>query len=60
MSRHARDKQYKLYADGRYFDVVADPLEEQTLGQTLAPEAADRRAKLQAVLDRMRVESDPS
>lgn len=60
VSRHARDKQYKLYADGRYFDVVADPLEEQTLGQTLAPEAADRRAKLQAVLDRMRVESDPS
>jgi arylsulfatase A len=49
----AFDHQYKLYRDGTFFDLAADPFEEKpplntaalTAGQTTA------RAKLQAVLD---------
>ena len=50
----ARDRRYKLYADGRLFDVIADPLEvnpiEPRAGGKQASEAGRR---LQAVLNSM-------
>lgn len=52
--RFARDKRYKLYGDGRLFDVVADPAEEKPL----RPEGDQARTsmvrkKLQGALDYM-------
>ena len=52
--RFARDQRYKLYSDGRLFDVTADRLEERDIESgrgSPAVEAARRR--LQAVLDSM-------
>ncbi len=49
----ARTQRYKLYADGRFFDVPADPLEKRPLpADGLGPEAERARRMLQAVLDR--------
>ncbi|MEZ5401968.1 MAG: sulfatase-like hydrolase/transferase [Bryobacteraceae bacterium] len=48
--RWARDKRFKLYGDGRFYDVVADP-EELTPLESRAERAA--RAKLRATLDGM-------
>jgi arylsulfatase A len=45
--RFARDQRYKLYGDGRLYDLAADPEEQRALGAHAA------RRKLQAVLDRM-------
>lgn len=46
--RYAHDTQWKLYGDGRLFDMLQDPGEQSPL----APDAAaDVRARLQAVLD---------
>ncbi len=47
--RWARDRRYKLYDDGRLFDVPQDPAEERPLPPEALPEV---RARLQAVLDR--------
>jgi arylsulfatase A len=59
-SRHARDRQYKLYATGEMYDVDADPQEKSPLDpQSGDSPVAERRAALQAVLDRMKVDSDP-
>ncbi len=46
-----RDKRWKLYADGRYFDVTSDVLEQHPLSD-LAPgsDAAQARTKLQQAL----------
>jgi len=52
--RYAHDRRYKLYQDGRLFDMSADPLEQTALAADAAPDA--RRA-LQAVLDRYERES---
>lgn len=42
------------YGDGRFYDVPADPLEQQPLGAGKLDEAASKtRSQLQAVLDRM-------
>jgi arylsulfatase A-like enzyme len=49
-ARFARDHRYKLYSDGRLFDVQSDPLEETPLEP---PEADDARARLEAVLASM-------
>ena len=49
--RCARDRQYKLYDDGRMFEVPADPLEQHPLPAAAKPKV---RAKLQAVLDEMK------
>jgi arylsulfatase A len=50
----ARTKRYKLYGDGRFYDVADDPLEQQPLRSDKLDEAASKtRAQLQAVLDRM-------
>ena len=49
-----QDRRFKLYEDGRFFDVVADVLERHPLPvESLAGDAAVARAALQAVLDRL-------
>jgi arylsulfatase A-like enzyme len=51
-SRFARDQRWKLYDDGRLFDVPADPLEERPVESgSEGPEASAARRKLQEVLD---------
>ena len=54
-ARFVRTKQWKLYDDGRFFDVVADPLEESpfAVDDTPAEGQAVRKA-LQGVLDNMK------
>ena len=47
---YARDKHYKLYSDGRFFDVANDVLENSPLEEREELQAV--RAKLQAVLNR--------
>lgn len=51
----AFDHDYKLYRDGRFFDLEADPFEETPL-QTVAPTgaAASASARLQRVLDQFK------
>ena len=44
-----RTKQYKLYRDGRYFDIQADPMEKQPL-KNLNNRAASDRKLLEAAL----------
>ncbi|HAV63087.1 MAG TPA: arylsulfatase A [Verrucomicrobiales bacterium] len=52
--RFARDHRFKLYDDGRLYDVPADPLEESALDTAnLPPGAMAARTRLQAVLDSM-------
>ena len=49
-----QDRRFKLYEDGRFFDVAADVQERQPLPvESLAGDAAAARAALQAVLDRL-------
>ncbi len=49
--RFARDKRWKLYADGRFFDIKNDLLEENPLDAAeLAPEAAAAHEKLEKAL----------
>lgn len=48
----ARDKRYKLYANGKFYNVEADPLEESPLTlSSLSAEAATAHEKLQNLLD---------
>jgi len=48
----AQDKQYKLYTDGRLYDIAADPSESNDLsGGTLTQPQIDARDNLQATLD---------
>ncbi len=53
--RFARNKRWKLYNDGRLFDIPVDVLEENPImpGQG-SKEAAEARKKLQAVFDSMK------
>ncbi|QDU74139.1 Gluconolactonase precursor [Bremerella volcania] len=52
--RFARDQQFKLYDDGKLFDVSADPLEQSPLDPTSEPAAATAaRNVLAAVLTQM-------
>jgi arylsulfatase A-like enzyme len=52
--RYARTQRFKLYADGRFYDIPRDPDEKQPIGPGRAGADADRvRAKLQQVLDQM-------
>jgi arylsulfatase A len=54
LDRYARDQKFKLYSDGRLFNVPADVFEQNPLPQGAGgPEAARARKKLQAVLDRL-------
>jgi arylsulfatase A len=50
----ARSKRFKLYRDGRMYDVPADPMEQRPLPQNAAGEAAAARRTLQPVLDKMK------
>ena len=57
-TRFARDRRYKLYVDGRFYDLGADVLEETPLAtDALDGEAAQAREKLQSVLDSMAEEA---
>ena len=50
--RFAQDQRFKLYGDGRFFDLSSDIMEESPIGEDAeSPEAAEARAKLQAALD---------
>ena len=51
--RFVRDTRWKLYGDGRFYDVAADVKEEKDLsGSRLKPNAAAARTKLEAALAR--------
>ena len=55
-SRHifALDHHYKLFSDGRLFDIAGEGVREQPLDlETLTPEAQAARKKLQTVIDQM-------
>jgi arylsulfatase A-like enzyme len=52
LHRYAWDQRYKLYDDGRFFHIAADPLEQQPIAQAAGGEAVAARKKLQAVLNR--------
>ncbi len=50
----ARDQRWKLYGDGRFFDIARDPLEEEPLPEPEpATEAAATKQKLAAALAEM-------
>lgn len=49
-TRFTRDQRFKLYEDGRFYDVHSDPLEQHPL-VTPSPTSNAARSKLQAVLD---------
>lgn len=51
--RIVRDQRYKLYSDGKLYDVVADWLEKTNLAGSQHPEVRAARKRLQAVLDQM-------
>jgi hypothetical protein len=51
-TRFVRGKQFKLYEDGRLFDVSIDPLEENAL-DTLSQDQQSAKGRLQAALDLM-------
>ena len=54
-SRFARDQRWKLYDDGRLYDVPADPLEQHPLRPgSGGPEGAAARQRLREVLESMR------
>ena len=40
-TRFVRDRRFKLYGDGRFFDVAADPTEKQPLEDVAKDAAAD-------------------
>lgn len=48
--RVVRDQRYKLWSDGRFYDLKADPAEAQDLGQSGAPEIVAARRRLEQVL----------
>jgi arylsulfatase A len=50
-SQHVRDRRYKLYGDGRFYNITADPLEMNPLDpQALSDEAEQHHARLQQIL----------
>jgi arylsulfatase A len=51
--RFARDQRWKLYGDGRFFDVPEDPLEEHPLMTADSAEAAAAKRKLEKALAQM-------
>ena len=53
-ARFARDKRWKLYDDGRLYDLREDVLEERPLAVDAGgAEAAEARQRLKRVLDRI-------
>ena len=54
MERFARDKQFKLYGDGKLYHIPRDLTEQRPIpAQYDWPESAAARTALQAVLDGM-------
>jgi len=51
--RVVRDTRYKLWDNGKFYDLEADPAESQPLSPGTNTTAGRARAQLQAVLDRM-------
>jgi len=49
--RLVRNQRYKLRSDGRFHDLVRDPLEEHDLSGSADPEIVAERKRLQQVLD---------
>jgi arylsulfatase A len=57
-SEHVRNQHYKLYADGRFYDVLADPEETQPLDQTsLSDVGRGARQEFERVLADVRADS---
>lgn len=50
-NRVIRDKRFKLYSDGRFYDVVADPEETTDLAGSDNPEVTAARKRLESKLD---------
>lgn len=57
--RVVSDGRFKLYADGRLFDVADDVGEQQNLASSRAPAAIEARERLQAVLNSLPADRDP-
>lgn len=57
--RVVSDGRFKLYRDGRLFDLAADFGEEHDLASSLDPPASEARQRLQAVLDRLPPDNEP-
>jgi len=57
--RVVRDTRFKLYSDGRCFDLNADPEEQQDLARSTAPEVTAARGRLQRALDSLPPDSPP-
>ena len=54
-SEFVRDKRWKLYKDGRLFDIQTDPQEKLPIGESSTTvESREARERLQAVLDTIR------
>ncbi len=52
LGKAVRDQRWKLYQDGQFFDVQADPMEKQPIRPgDESPEGRAARARLHAVLD---------
>jgi len=49
--RVLRDKKYKLYWDGRFYNILKDPAERNDLADKDEPEIAAARVRLKTVLD---------
>lgn len=49
--RVVRNDRYKLRSDGRFHDLLRDPLEERDLSKSSDPEISAQRERLQRVLD---------
>jgi hypothetical protein len=53
--QYARDQQFKLYDDGKLYDVPADELEQRPIAPGSGSAAAEAaRRKLQAVLNQQK------
>lgn len=50
-ARYAFDHRWKLYEDGRLYDMLNDPLEHTPLGESLTDEARQAKAVLQTEID---------
>jgi arylsulfatase A len=53
-SEHVRDQRYKLYSDGRFYDIQSDFEEKNNLAKLAEGKAADRLEKLQAAMKKHR------
>jgi len=57
--RVVRDKRYKMWSDGRVFDLAADPLEQSDLSGSDNPQHQAARERLQAVLSSLPADREP-